>query len=422
MPGLRKVITLRYAIALYVSSVLGPGILVLPGIAAKIAGPASLIAWIFLSLASYPFAYTFASLSARRPESGGVYSFSRESFGFEIATVTSWLFSLWFITGAPAVTLIAASYLGYAFPLTRPETFLIAAAIIFTTFVVNYRGIVVSSKIQLAVIVSILSLIVVATLTSGHLVKLQNFTPFLPNGWIPVGTAAALIFWSYLGYENVSNVAEEFENPKRDFHRSIMLSVLVISVLYISLSFVTIGTLAYQSSGGVAPFAALLSNVLGTYGSAGTAILSAFIIFGTGNAYMTGMSRVVYAAAKDGGFPKFIDHIDKKTGTPNRALAVLFGSSAIMLIIFYFLNVDLETALLIPSGAAIVVYVIGSGAGIKLLKERGAKRLLPVISLIISLVILPFVGVLLSASLAVAGIAYAYAKYSKRVPLVQVNE
>ncbi|HYY92635.1 MAG TPA: amino acid permease, partial [Candidatus Dormibacteraeota bacterium] len=64
-PGLRKVVTTRYAIALYMSSVLGSGILVLPGLAAQVAGPASLIAWIGLSLASYPLAYTFASLSAR---------------------------------------------------------------------------------------------------------------------------------------------------------------------------------------------------------------------------------------------------------------------------------------------------------------------------------------------------------------------
>src|SRR2546425_3060327 len=66
---------MRYAVALYMSSVLGSGVLVLPGLAAQIAGPASLLAWLLLSLASYPLAYTFASLSARKPESGGVYSF-----------------------------------------------------------------------------------------------------------------------------------------------------------------------------------------------------------------------------------------------------------------------------------------------------------------------------------------------------------
>jgi amino acid efflux transporter len=71
--NLQKAITLRHAVALYVSSVLGSGVLVLPGLAAKIAGPSSLIAWIILSLASYPFAYTFGSLSARKPESGAEF-------------------------------------------------------------------------------------------------------------------------------------------------------------------------------------------------------------------------------------------------------------------------------------------------------------------------------------------------------------
>ncbi len=150
--GLRKAIKLRNAVALYASSVLGSGILVLPGLAARIAGPGSILAWILLSFASYPFAFTFATLSARRPESGGVYSFAKEAFGLKVATVTGWLFALWVITGIPAVSLIAASYLGYAFPLNRPETFIIASGIIVAAFIVNYRGITISNKVQLATI------------------------------------------------------------------------------------------------------------------------------------------------------------------------------------------------------------------------------------------------------------------------------
>ena len=119
---LRKAIKLRHAVALYTSSVLGSGILIVPGLAAQIAGPASILAWILLSLASYPFAITFASLSSRRPESGGIYSFAKEAFGQKAATVTGWLFALWVVTGAPAVTLISASYLMYAFPLDRAQS------------------------------------------------------------------------------------------------------------------------------------------------------------------------------------------------------------------------------------------------------------------------------------------------------------
>src|SRR2546427_13024284 len=314
--GLRKAVTLRYAVALYMSSVLGSGVLVLPGLAAQKAGPASLIAWVTLSIASYPMAYTFATLSARSPESGGVYAFAKESFGQRVATSTSWLFVVWFATGAPAVTVIAASYLAFAFPLGRAVAYIIAGLIIFGAFGINYRGIVVSGKVQLAVVAAIVVLLLTTVLTSIHLVRLENFQPFFPNGLIPIGISAALIFWSYLGYENVSNVAEEFKNPKRDFQRSIVLSVALISTLYLSVAIATVGTRAYAAGGSVAPFAAILSNGLGVYGGVTTGVLAVFIIFGTVNAYTTRMSRVVYSLAKEGGLPKAVARIHPKTGVP----------------------------------------------------------------------------------------------------------
>jgi amino acid efflux transporter len=404
-PVLRKAMTLRYAVALYLSSVLGSGVLVLPGLAAQIAGPASVVAWVALSVISYPLAYTFASLSARRPESGGVYSFARESLGPGAANAVGWLFILWYVTGAPAVTVIAASYLAYAFPLTRTEIFLIAGILTLGAFLVNYRGIVVSSRVQLAVIIAIVGLLITAVVASAPSIDPANFSPFFPNGYIPIGVSAALIFWSYLGYENVSNVAEEFKNPEKDFQRSILFSVIVIGLLYISVAVATIGTKAYAAGGSVAPFAVMLSNALGIYGAVGTAILAVIIIFGTMNAYTTGISRVIYATAKDGGLPRLLDRVNAKTRVPDRSLMLLLGLSWTTLLLFYAFNVPLETELLIPSGAAILVYIIGSSSGIKLLKVKGAKKLFPWISLAISIVMLPFVGwpLLIALALAVLG-------------------
>jgi len=407
-PSLRKAMTMRYAVALYMSSVLGSGVLVLPGLAAQIAGPASLVAWITLSLISYPLAYTFASLSARKPESGGVYSFARESLGPGAANAVGWLFILWYVTGAPAVTVIAASYLAYAFPLDRTEIFLIAGILTLGAFLVNYRGIVVSSRVQLAVIIAIVGLLITAVVASAASVNPANFTPFFPNGFVPIGVSAALIFWSYLGYENVSNVAEEFKNPEKDFHRSILFSVIVIGLLYISVAIATIGTKAYAAGGSVAPFAVMLSNALGIYGAVGTAVLAVIIIFGTMNAYTTGISRVIYATAKDGGLPRLFDRVNPKTQVPDRSLMLLLGLSWLTLAIFYAFNVLLETELLIPSGAAIIVYIIGSSSGIRLLKVKGAKRLFPWISLGISIVMLSFVGLPIVIALAFAILGFAY--------------
>src|SRR2546426_1381197 len=110
-PALRRVITLRHAVAIYVSSLLGSGSFVVPGLAARIAGPASIVSWVLLSLASYPFAYTFAKLSAKPPESGGIYAVARDGIGLRAGAATGWLFLVWAVLGAPAAAVAAAAYL-----------------------------------------------------------------------------------------------------------------------------------------------------------------------------------------------------------------------------------------------------------------------------------------------------------------------
>jgi amino acid efflux transporter len=414
--SLQKTITLRHAIALYVSSVLGSGVLVLPGLGAQIAGPSSLIAWVILSLASYPFAYTFGSLSARNPESGGIYSFAKESFGPHVSSVSAWLIALWYITGAPAATLIASSYISYAFPMSREGLYIFSSMIILIAFLINYRGIKFSSNIQIAVVLLIVLLLSFAIVLSAGKVHAANFHPVFPHGIRAVGTVAALIFWSYLGYENVSNVAEEFRNPERDFHRSILGSVLLIGLLYIAMAFVTVGTLAYKTGGSVAPFAAIFSNVFGSYGAIATSLIAVFIIFGTVNVYTAGMSRVIFAAAKDGCFPKTLTHINEKNSVPDRSLIMLSASSFIMILVYYFLNVDLQTALLIPSSAAIIIYILGSAAGVRLLRGRKGK-VLSWISLVFSAAVLPFVGKLAAAGIIIglAGLIYSWVFRKKKI-------
>ncbi len=405
-PSLHRVITLRHAVAIYVSSVLGSGIFVVPGLAARIAGPASIVAWILLSVASYPFAYTFAKLSARKPESGGLYAFARDGFGRGASTATVWLFVAWEVLGAPAATVAAASYLAFVFPLSRLDVFLVAAGILLAGFVVNYLGIRFSGRVQLATVAAILLALAIAILASAPTIRPTGYTPFLPSGVASIGTAAALIVWSYLGYENTSNVAEEFKDPERDFRRSVVISVLLISGLYLAVAIVTVGTGAYLVGGGVTPFAAMMSDAFGMYGGAIVAFLAVFVTFGTVNAYTAGIARVYYAAARDGVFPNSLALVDTRTGAPRRALLLIIVPALTSLTVFYLLNVDIESAFLMTSGAAILAYVIGSAAAIRLLKEPGLRRVLPWVSLVVSVVLLPFIGTLLAVSVVIAGLGF----------------
>src|SRR5437870_12663124 len=107
------------------------------------------------------------------------------------------------------------------------------------------------------------------------------------------------------------------------------------------------------------------------------------------------MSRVIYATAKEGGLPRILSQIDAKSGVPRSSLGLLLGLSWLSLAFFYFFNATLESALLIPSGAAILVYVVGSACGIKLLHGKAWSGPLPCLSLAVCLTMLPFVCIFL---------------------------
>src|SRR5208337_926382 len=142
--SLNRSIRLREGIFMYVGSVLGSGILVAPAIAANIAGPASIVAWIALSLVSYPIAYTFAGLASTYPEAGGISAYVKRAFGWKIGTIAGWLFVFSFFVGAPIVAIVAASYvivsLGLATSLLYPISFVFMFGTILINLTWNRRG------------------------------------------------------------------------------------------------------------------------------------------------------------------------------------------------------------------------------------------------------------------------------------------
>jgi amino acid efflux transporter len=98
--------------ALYIGALLGPGLLLLPGIAAAEAGPASIVAWLGLLGLSGLFAAVFSALGLRYPQSGGVMGYVTAGLGEGAGRVAGWSFLGGVVTGAPVVCLIGASYVG----------------------------------------------------------------------------------------------------------------------------------------------------------------------------------------------------------------------------------------------------------------------------------------------------------------------
>ena len=85
-------LTVLQGAALYIGAVLGTGVIALPALAAKVAGPASLLAWLGLVVLSAPLAATFAALGARHPDAGGVATYARRAFGARASALVGWCF------------------------------------------------------------------------------------------------------------------------------------------------------------------------------------------------------------------------------------------------------------------------------------------------------------------------------------------
>ncbi len=409
--SLKKRIRLREGVFLYVGSVLGSGILVTPAIAASLAGPASLVAWILLSLLSYPIGYTFGALAASYPEAGGLSSFVKRAYGWTAGTIAGWLFVFSFFVGCPVVAIIASSYIITALNLLPGFLYPIAFLFMLLTILVNVRGIRISSRTEsfvLGAVVVLLFLAVGLTLPEVHA---ANLTPFAPKGWLAVGSVAVIVFWSFQGYENVPHMAEEFENPERDFQLSIALSVILTSMLYVLTSFVTVGTRIYVNESLYAPIALMFSRSLGVSAVAIALFLALATCFGTMNAYSIGVSRLVFALARDQSLPSSLSKLNKHAA-PARALLTLFAGSAGSLLIIALVNPQLEQLFLLSGAGFTALYIMGSGSAVKLLKLRGFKRFFPYATLLTSIIVFFFVSEYVLFPVAIAGLSllWAYGK------------
>lgn len=398
---------------MYVGSVLGTGILVTPAIAANIAGPASLVAWILLSLLSYPIGYTFGALAATYPDAGGLSSFVKRAYGWTAGTVAGWLFVFSFFVGAPIVAIIASSYIIIALNLSANLLYPIAFLFMFLTILSNILGIRVGSRTEAVILGTVVILLLVAVALTLPGVQQNNLVPFAPKGWFAVGLVAVIVFWSFQGYENVPHMAEEFKNPKRDFQLSIAISAAITSVLYVLTSFATIGTAIYVNQSLYAPVALMFSRSLGVNAIAITLFLALTTSFGTMNAYSIGVSRLVYALARDRSMPSALSKLNNHAA-PARALVILFTGSAMSLFMIALLGAQLDQLFLLSGAGFIALYILSSGAAVKLLRLRGVKRAFPFVTLVTSIVVFIFVREYVLFPLAISGLSILWTRWRAR--------
>jgi amino acid efflux transporter len=394
MPG---TLSTRSGTALYIGAVLGPGVLLIPSLAAEAAGPASVVAWGALLALSAPLAAVFAALGVAYPEAGGTAAYARAAFGRQASAVTGWWFLGGVLLGAPAVALIGGFYVADLLDVGRGPAIAVAAAMIATVLATNAAGLRSTARLQLGLAGVLATLLLVAIVTALPESESARWQPFSPHGLTGVGTAASLLMFSFIGWEAGSHLAGEFRDPARQLPRALLAALGVVVVLYLGLAVATVGVLGTGEPSNV-PLADLMEAGLGTPGRTATAVLAVLLTLGTMNAYVAAAAKLAGALAEDGAAPAPL-------ARPRVGLGLLAVVAAGELALLGAGAFGTEALVRASSASFVAVYVPATAAGFVLL--RGGMRWAAGVSFAAMLAILAFSGPFLLAPAGIAAVAFA---------------
>ncbi|GIF72803.1 APC family permease [Asanoa siamensis] len=364
--------------ALYIGALLGPGLLLLPGLAASQAGPASVVAWALLLGASALFAVVFAALGVRHPSAGGVWGYATAGLGRRAGRAVGWCFLAGVIGGAPIVSVIGGNYVAELTGGGVRVAATTAALLLAGSVAVVARGVRTSTTVQFGLVTLLLVIVVGAVAGAAPASDAANWTPFAPHGWSAIGTAAATLMLAFVGWEAIAPLTARLTRPGR----VIAIAFGVTAVIYLALGIVTVAALG-DRAGTEVPLAALLTIGFGDTGTAVAALGAVVLTVGAILAYLAGAAslaralRPPRAEARAEALPRWLGGAVLLSGV------VLIGPLATG-------RIDLATLVNVPTTFFLVVYLGCTAAGWRLL--TGVPRICAGIACLAVAVVLAFCG------------------------------
>jgi amino acid efflux transporter len=393
--------------ALYIASVLGTGLLVLPGLAAGVAGPASIVAVIAVIGLSIPLAGTFAVLAARYPDPGGVASYVRRALGDTAARMTGYWFMFGVCAGAPVVAVLGANYVVAVAGIDRSMIPVIALAILVPPFVANAFGVRVAGWVQFVLTALLLAVVVGVVALAAPAVQPQNFEPFLPHGWAGVGTAISLFIWAFAGWEVGTHISGEFRNPRRAIPISTAIALVVTGACYLVLQIVTVGALGSAAGEGAVPLLELARLGSPGFGAAAVGVIAAIVALGVMNAYLAAFAKLGSSLATNRDLPRWFSKGAESGGIPRRALALTGATVAVYFGLMLLSGLDLKPFILVHTSSMVAIYAFGMIAAVRLLHRFTAGWWMAVIAAVLcaGMLVLAIGSLLPAVGLALAAIA-----------------
>ena len=347
-------------------SMIGSGIFIVSADITRNVGSAGwlVFVWVITGFMTLTAAVSYGELSAMYPKAGGQYVYLKEAFNPLAGFLYGWSFFAVIQTATIAAVGVAFSkFAGYFIPALElkdenilfqlgvfklyPAQLVSIALIIFLTYI-NTKGVkggkIIQTTFTLTKLISLFGLIVFGFLLTKHSFWTENWqTGFnatqdlgvdkkglIPTSWLPIsGTAligaiaAAMVgsIFSSDSWNNVTFIAGEIKNPKRNIGLSLFLGTMIVTVIYVTANLMYLHVLPLQSIAYAAQDRVAVAASNAIFGNMGTYVIAVMIMistFGCNNGLILAGARVYYTMAKDGLF-------FKRTGELNKNAVPEFG-------------------------------------------------------------------------------------------------
>ncbi|MDW5323693.1 APC family permease [Plantactinospora sp. KLBMP9567] len=428
--------------ALYVGALLGPGLLLLPGLAVTLAGPASILAWAGLLVASGLFAVVFAALGVRNPSAGGVRAYAEAGLGPRAGRAVAWCFLAGVVSGAPIVCVTCGNYVADLLGGDVRLASATAALLLLGTLAVTLRGVRTSATVQFGLVVLLVAIVVGAVAGAAPASRAANWTPFAPHGWTAIGPAASTLMLAFVGWEAIAPLTNRFARPGRQLPVVIGIAFGTTTVIYLALGTVTVAALGPQANTSV-PLAALLTLAVGPAGQAIAVVGAVVLTVGAILAYLAGAGSLARSLTPGSataptlgsataptlgariGLPGSGPGSDSKRAAAARdamppwLLAALVGSGAVLIGLLGAGVVDLATLVNVPTTFFLVVYLGCTAAACRVL--TGPLRAVAAVAFVAVVVVLAFSGYALIPAAAVTALAISVRRGRPAAPDERVS-
>jgi basic amino acid/polyamine antiporter, APA family len=333
----REVLRLREAIALIVGVVIGAGIFKAPSMVAQMTGDAGLMfgAWLLGGVMSLIGALCYAELATAYASAGGDYHFLRRAYGSSVSFLFAWARFSVISTGSIALlAFVFGDYMNQVLPLGEVGaawgSALYGAAVVIVLSLVNIRGIRAGAATQTwltAVEVGGLLLIVLAAIyivAGGGMQEALAPVPEVEGGaQASFGLAMVFVLLTYGGWNEAAYISAELKDGRRNMVKALVLSILIITVLYLLVNWAYWKGLGMEGMAGSDALAAdLLGHAFGAPGEKLISVMIAIAALTSINATMIVGARSSFAAGRDWPVLARLGRWDAERGAPVNALVV----------------------------------------------------------------------------------------------------